>query len=37
MVDGISGTPTLTVGDNDATGAANTFGGVIKKTPLRWR
>jgi fibronectin-binding autotransporter adhesin len=31
-VDGISGTPTLTVGDNDATGAANTFSGVIKNT-----
>ena len=28
-VDGISGTPTLTVGDNDATG---TFSGVIKNT-----
>jgi autotransporter-associated beta strand protein len=31
-VDGVSGTPTLTVGDNDATGAANTFSGVIKNT-----
>jgi fibronectin-binding autotransporter adhesin len=31
-VDGISGTPTLTVGDNDATGADNTFSGVIKNT-----
>ena len=28
-VDGVSGTPTLTVGDNDATGA---FSGVIKNT-----
>jgi autotransporter-associated beta strand protein len=31
-VDGVSGTPTLTVGDNDATGAENTFSGVIKNT-----
>ena len=31
-VDGVSGSPTLTVGDNDATGAANTFSGVIKNT-----
>jgi fibronectin-binding autotransporter adhesin len=31
-VDGVSGTSTLTVGDNDATGAANTFSGVIKNT-----
>ena len=31
-VDGISGTPTLTVGDNNATGASNTFSGVIKNT-----
>ncbi|MEY4245106.1 MAG: hypothetical protein RLZZ245_2691, partial [Verrucomicrobiota bacterium] len=31
-VDGVSGTPNLTVGDNDATGAANTFSGVIKNT-----
>jgi fibronectin-binding autotransporter adhesin len=31
-VDGISGTPTLTVGDNDANGVANTFAGVIKNT-----
>ena len=31
-VDGVSGTPTLTVGDNDATGASNTFSGVIKNT-----
>ncbi len=31
-VDGVSGTPTFTVGDNNATGAANTFSGVIKNT-----
>jgi autotransporter-associated beta strand protein len=31
-VDGVSGTPTLTVGDNNATGADNTFSGVIKNT-----
>jgi autotransporter-associated beta strand protein len=30
IVDGVSGTPTLTVGDNDATGTTNTFSGVIK-------
>ena len=32
IVEGFSGTPTLTVGDNDATGTANTFSGVIKNT-----
>jgi autotransporter-associated beta strand protein len=32
IVDGVSGTPTLTVGDNDATGTTNTFSGVIKNT-----
>ena len=32
VVDGISGTPTLTVGNNNATGAYDTFGGVIKNT-----
>jgi autotransporter-associated beta strand protein len=31
-VDGVSGTPTLTVGNNDATGALDTFTGVIKNT-----
>ena len=31
-VDGVSGTPTLTVGDNDATGLDNTFSGVITDT-----
>jgi autotransporter-associated beta strand protein len=29
-VDGVSGSPTLTVGDNNATGVSNTFSGVIK-------
>ncbi|MEI6646554.1 MAG: autotransporter-associated beta strand repeat-containing protein [bacterium] len=32
IVDGVSGSPTLTVGDNDATGTTNTFAGVIKNT-----
>lgn len=32
IVDGVSGMPVLTVGDNDATGAANTFAGVIRNT-----
>jgi autotransporter-associated beta strand protein len=32
IVDGVSGTPTLTIGDNDATGTTNTFSGVIKNT-----
>ena len=32
IVDGVSGTPTLIVGDNDATGTTNTFSGVIKNT-----
>jgi autotransporter-associated beta strand protein len=31
-VDGFSGAPTLTVGDNDATGVSNTFSGIIKNT-----
>jgi autotransporter-associated beta strand protein len=32
IVEGGSGTPTLTVGDSDATGAANTFSGIIQNT-----
>jgi fibronectin-binding autotransporter adhesin len=32
IVDGVSGTPTLTVGDNNATGVSNTFAGVITDT-----
>ena len=31
-VDGVNGTPTLTVGTNNATGALDTFTGVIKNT-----
>ena len=32
VVDGISGAPTLTVGNNNATGVYDTFAGVIKNT-----
>jgi autotransporter-associated beta strand protein len=32
IVDSVSGTSTLTVGDNNATGASNTFAGVIRNS-----